>query len=169
VTASAQPASASVSPGGNVTAIGTNATFAQVGSAVRALAAQPIGAAAPSPARPADKPRAESGLAFKPAGSHKAADGRSADGRGDGAGNPPPRNAGPAKPAEGAAARTAEGRLADEHRAEADAKALEAERSAAARLRGYQGDACGECGNFTLVRNGTCLKCDTCGATTGCS
>ena len=22
---------------------------------------------------------------------------------------------------------------------------------------------CGDCGNFTLVRNGTCLKCDTCG------
>ncbi|HVZ15280.1 MAG TPA: hypothetical protein VG894_12535, partial [Bauldia sp.] len=44
-----------------------------------------------------------------------------------------------------------------------------AERSAAARIAGYQGDACGECGNFTLVRNGTCLKCDTCGATTGCS
>ncbi|MBL8675904.1 MAG: vitamin B12-dependent ribonucleotide reductase [Alphaproteobacteria bacterium] len=38
-----------------------------------------------------------------------------------------------------------------------------------ARLKGYAGDACGECGNFTLVRNGTCLKCDTCGGTTGCS
>ncbi len=38
-----------------------------------------------------------------------------------------------------------------------------------ARLKGYAGDACGECGNFTLVRNGTCLKCDTCGCTTGCS
>ncbi|MEE8259150.1 MAG: vitamin B12-dependent ribonucleotide reductase [Sphingomonadales bacterium] len=38
-----------------------------------------------------------------------------------------------------------------------------------ARLKGYEGDACDECGNFTLVRNGTCLKCDTCGATTGCS
>jgi ribonucleoside-diphosphate reductase alpha chain len=50
-----------------------------------------------------------------------------------------------------------------------DAKALEAERSAEARMRGYQGDSCGECGNFTLVRNGTCLKCDTCGSTTGCS
>ena len=36
-------------------------------------------------------------------------------------------------------------------------------------LKGYQGDACGECGNFTLVRNGTCMKCDTCGSTTGCS
>ncbi|MGB8275621.1 MAG: vitamin B12-dependent ribonucleotide reductase, partial [Alphaproteobacteria bacterium] len=30
-----------------------------------------------------------------------------------------------------------------------------------ARLKGYEGDACGECGNFTLVRNGTCLKCVT--------
>ena len=28
---------------------------------------------------------------------------------------------------------------------------------------GYEGEACGECGNFTLVRNGTCMKCDTCG------
>ena len=34
---------------------------------------------------------------------------------------------------------------------------------------GYSGDACGECGNFTLVRTGTCLKCNTCGATSGCS
>jgi hypothetical protein len=33
----------------------------------------------------------------------------------------------------------------------------------------YAGDSCGECGNFTLVRNGTCLKCDTCGSTTGYS
>src|SRR5579862_9394199 len=38
-----------------------------------------------------------------------------------------------------------------------------------ARLKGYEGDNCGECGNFTLVRNGTCLKCTTCGATSGCS
>ena len=38
-----------------------------------------------------------------------------------------------------------------------------------ARMKGYEGDSCPECGNFTLVRNGTCLKCDTCGATTGCS
>ena len=42
-------------------------------------------------------------------------------------------------------------------------------RRAEALMKGYQGDACGECGNFTLVRNGTCMKCDTCGATTGCS
>jgi ribonucleoside-diphosphate reductase alpha chain len=38
-----------------------------------------------------------------------------------------------------------------------------------ARMMGYEGDSCPECSSFTLVRNGTCLKCDTCGATTGCS
>jgi ribonucleoside-diphosphate reductase alpha chain len=38
-----------------------------------------------------------------------------------------------------------------------------------ARLQGFEGDACPECGNFTMVRNGTCLKCTTCGGTTGCS
>ena len=38
-----------------------------------------------------------------------------------------------------------------------------------ARMQGYEGDNCGECGNFTLVRNGTCMKCNTCGATSGCS
>ncbi len=40
---------------------------------------------------------------------------------------------------------------------------------AQARLQGYEGDSCGECGNFTLVRNGTCLKCNSCGSTSGCS
>jgi ribonucleoside-diphosphate reductase alpha chain len=38
-----------------------------------------------------------------------------------------------------------------------------------ARLKGYEGDSCTECGNFTLVRNWTCLKCDTCGQSSGCS
>jgi ribonucleoside-diphosphate reductase alpha chain len=38
-----------------------------------------------------------------------------------------------------------------------------------ARMKGYEGDACRECGQFTLVRNGTCLKCNTCGSTSGCS
>ena len=52
--------------------------------------------------------------------------------------------------------------------------ALEPEKSQAdmiaeARFKGYEGENCAECGNFTLVRNGTCLKCDTCGATSGCS
>jgi ribonucleoside-diphosphate reductase alpha chain len=44
-----------------------------------------------------------------------------------------------------------------------------AEQIQRARLKGYEGDSCPDCGNFTLVRNGTCLKCDTCGSTTGCS
>ena len=38
-----------------------------------------------------------------------------------------------------------------------------------AKMQGYEGEACGECGNFTLVRNGTCMKCNTCGGTSGCS
>jgi ribonucleoside-diphosphate reductase alpha chain len=38
-----------------------------------------------------------------------------------------------------------------------------------ARMKGYEGDPCSECGNFTLVRNGTCMKCVTCGSTSGCS
>jgi ribonucleoside-diphosphate reductase alpha chain len=52
---------------------------------------------------------------------------------------------------------------------QADARAQAAEKRAEARAKGYEGEACGECGNFTLVRNGTCMKCDTCGSTTGCS
>jgi ribonucleoside-diphosphate reductase alpha chain len=43
------------------------------------------------------------------------------------------------------------------------------ERRIEARLKGYEGESCSECGNFTMVRNGTCLKCDTCGSTSGCS
>jgi len=38
-----------------------------------------------------------------------------------------------------------------------------------ARIRGYEGDPCPACGSFTLLRSGTCMKCDTCGGTTGCS
>lgn len=49
------------------------------------------------------------------------------------------------------------------------AQPTQSERRAEAIMKGYVGDSCGECGNFTLVRNGTCLKCNTCGATTGCS
>ena len=44
-----------------------------------------------------------------------------------------------------------------------------AEARAIARAKGYEGEACPECQNFTMVRNGTCLKCETCGSTTGCS
>ena len=52
---------------------------------------------------------------------------------------------------------------AHDHRAEL------MQQRAAAKAKGYEGEACPECMNFTMVRNGTCLKCDTCGATTGCS
>ena len=40
---------------------------------------------------------------------------------------------------------------------------------AKAKMQGYEGDPCGDCGNYTLVRNGTCMKCNTCGGTSGCS
>ena len=53
--------------------------------------------------------------------------------------------------------------------ARAHARVAASEKRAEARAKGYEGEACGECGNFTLVRNGTCLKCDTCGGTSGCS
>ncbi|MBI3396491.1 MAG: vitamin B12-dependent ribonucleotide reductase, partial [Spirochaetia bacterium] len=48
-------------------------------------------------------------------------------------------------------------------------KTLPATNRETARLQGYEGDPCPECGQFTLVRNGSCLKCNSCGSTTGCS
>ncbi|MEE3025471.1 MAG: vitamin B12-dependent ribonucleotide reductase [Pseudomonadota bacterium] len=53
--------------------------------------------------------------------------------------------------------------------AAAVADTVVAERVQQARMQGYEGESCPECQNFTLVRNGTCLKCNTCGSTTGCS
>jgi ribonucleoside-diphosphate reductase alpha chain len=46
---------------------------------------------------------------------------------------------------------------------------IRTKRATEARLKGFEGDSCGSCGNFTLVRNGTCMKCNTCGSTSGCS
>ena len=51
----------------------------------------------------------------------------------------------------------------------ASAKKLEADRRAKSIMQGYTGNMCSECQNFTMVRNGTCEKCDTCGSTSGCS
>ncbi|MGP0090601.1 MAG: vitamin B12-dependent ribonucleotide reductase [Xanthobacteraceae bacterium] len=65
--------------------------------------------------------------------------------------------------------REANERAANAPEARAHARAAAAEKRAEAKAKGYEGEACGECGNFTLVRNGTCMKCDTCGSTTGCS
>ena len=53
--------------------------------------------------------------------------------------------------------------------ATSNVEAVMAERVQQARMQGYEGESCPECQNFTLVRNGTCLKCNTCGSTTGCS
>jgi ribonucleoside-diphosphate reductase alpha chain len=50
-----------------------------------------------------------------------------------------------------------------------EAKKLEADRRARSIMQGYTGNMCSECQNFTMVRNGTCEKCDTCGSTSGCS
>ena len=49
------------------------------------------------------------------------------------------------------------------------AREAHARRVTEARVKGFEGDSCGACGNFTLVRNGTCMKCNTCGSTSGCS
>ena len=49
------------------------------------------------------------------------------------------------------------------------AAALADSRVRQARLKGYEGDPCGECGQLTLIRSGACSKCDTCGASSGCS
>ncbi len=51
----------------------------------------------------------------------------------------------------------------------ASSEAMAKHRVEQARVRGYEGDPCPDCANFTMVRNGTCLKCETCGSTTGCS
>ncbi len=53
--------------------------------------------------------------------------------------------------------------------AKTEAKKVENERRMRSIAQGYTGNMCGECQNFTMVRNGTCEKCDTCGATSGCS
>jgi ribonucleoside-diphosphate reductase alpha chain len=81
----------------------------------------------------------------------------------------------PAQPAQGFAEVTSvQAAMAREKAPAAAATAAprlapEADKIRLARLMGYEGDACTECGQFTLVRNGTCLKCMTCGGTTGCS
>jgi ribonucleoside-diphosphate reductase alpha chain len=38
-----------------------------------------------------------------------------------------------------------------------------------AKSKGYEGDPCPECHSMTMVRNGACLKCVSCGSTSGCS
>ena len=85
---------------------------------------------------------ADAALTYRPAGTQAKAD--AAQARTDGVGAPPPRSGG-------------------------DRRSRRRGQPPSPASRATPGDACGECGNFTLVRNGTCLKCDTCGNTTGCS
>ena len=53
--------------------------------------------------------------------------------------------------------------------ADATASRSQTELVQEARMKGYEGEPCGTCGQFTMVRNGSCLKCASCGATSGCS
>ncbi len=69
-------------------------------------------------------------------------------------------------PTHGSVTASSSGLAAD---TQATTERSQADLAAEARIKGYEGEACSECGNFTLVRNGTCLKCVTCGATSGCS
>ncbi len=55
------------------------------------------------------------------------------------------------------------------HAATATATMSKVEAVNASKAKGYTGNACGECGQLTMVRNGACEKCDNCGATSGCS
>ena len=71
--------------------------------------------------------------------------------------------------AEDATALFSDKAAADAAAAKADAKKVEADRRMRSIAQGYTGNMCSECQNFTMVRNGTCEKCDTCGATSGCS
>ena len=59
--------------------------------------------------------------------------------------------------------------VASDHAASTAAATTEQSDYDRAKQLGYTGDSCTECGSMTMVRNGTCLNCTTCGATTGCS
>jgi ribonucleoside-diphosphate reductase alpha chain len=67
-----------------------------------------------------------------------------------------------------APAPAAKGHAVEGREAQAHAAAV-SEQVRVARMQGYEGDACTSCGSFTMVRNGSCLKCVSCGTTSGCS
>ncbi|HMP02141.1 MAG TPA: vitamin B12-dependent ribonucleotide reductase [Gemmatales bacterium] len=87
--------------------------------------------------------------------------GRNSNGHGNGHGQAAATTAAPTM--------IVEGRAKGKPRAEARPSATLEEKIRQARLKGYEGDPCTECGQLTMVRNGACLKCDTCGSTSGCS
>jgi len=92
----------------------------------------------------------------------------SSGGNGSSAGSKPANVPVAAGPGKGDSRSSAGGEAAAEA-AEAAAQDSAAQAWETARLQGYEGDPCPVCGHLTLVRNGTCLKCLTCGSTTGCS
>ena len=88
--------------------------------------------------------------------------GNSKEGNGNGS-KPAPA----AKPSNGGYAATAAAKPAPATASAAGT--LLADRVKQARMKGYEGDPCSECGQLTLVRSGACAKCDSCGTTSGCS
>ena len=76
----------------------------------------------------------------------------------------------PARPQGGnGVRRNGEGNGGVAHKVELKRETLTVTEVQIARQKGYEGDPCPECKQFTMVRNGTCLKCETCGSTSGCS
>ncbi|MDR3144690.1 MAG: vitamin B12-dependent ribonucleotide reductase [Treponema sp.] len=121
-----------------------------------------------------DRPRQEKASAgFRPHGAAGPAGGAGgAKTAAPGAQAGRPGGPGAAPPGRGPAALSTASRPAPGQKPSPAASAQEQSESlkiAQARLKGYEGDPCPACGSFTLVRNGTCMKCDTCGGTTGCS
>jgi ribonucleoside-diphosphate reductase alpha chain len=128
-----------------------------------------------------DKPRQEKiSAGFRPhgtavqSGGGSPADGSAADGAGGGRGSA--KTAGVPAGSSAGRASAGTGSQAAGHKAPRTelppvfaGEQKEALKIAEARIKGYEGDPCPACGSFTLVRNGTCMKCDTCGGTTGCS
>ncbi|HZV12022.1 MAG TPA: vitamin B12-dependent ribonucleotide reductase, partial [Candidatus Kapabacteria bacterium] len=52
---------------------------------------------------------------------------------------------------------------------EPEASVTSASRYAEARVKGYTGEQCTECGSMRVKRNGACTVCEDCGTTSGCS
>jgi len=75
----------------------------------------------------------------------------------------------PSQPVASAASASAAPAPAMTRGSTATAMMSKTEAVSASKAKGYTGNACGECGQLTMVRNGSCEKCDNCGATSGCS
>jgi ribonucleoside-diphosphate reductase alpha chain len=81
---------------------------------------------------------------------------------------PPPRPATSVAPA-GFAATADEPVRAPLATARPQGTMTRAEAAELSRRAGYTGDGCGSCGSMRVRRNGTCVVCEDCGTTSGCS